>query len=145
MAIDQARMAQIALRLIEENGRDTVFVKFNRTPDDPAAPWQGSSATPATAAEGDRQPARAAFVPPQGAFFGRSIGPFDPRRARSVDETSFERLDQVALIAAAGLPSTVDLETFDAVEDGGRAWRIVNVETLKPADIPLVYAVGLVG
>ncbi len=41
MAVDYARLAILARRLIQENGREVLLIQPSLTPDDPLKPWRG--------------------------------------------------------------------------------------------------------
>lgn len=136
---DFVRAAATAKRLIEANGRAVDLVKINRTPDDGAKPWRGTSSTPDELAGGLTIPGvKVAFVPVSGAGFGRAM----------VDaaESLGAKLQQFGLLATDSLPSGVtpeDVEACDKVRDGSDVWRIVVREHLKPADRSVLFYLGL--
>lgn len=129
---DFVRLAVTAKRLIEKNGRTLLFYKRERTAANPAQPWRGATAaTP----DGSGVSILGCVVPASGSGFGRQ---------RSVDGTSADTFEQVALIAANSVPAGADLESFSSVVDtDSRAWKIDGVEKMQPADVPLVFVVRL--
>lgn len=128
---DFVRLAVTAKRLIEKNGRTLVFYKRERTAANPAQPWRGASAA---TTDGSGVGILGCVVPASGSGFGRQ---------RSVDGTSADTFEQVALIAANSVPAGADLESFSSIVDGKRAWKIDGIEKLQPADVPLVFVVRL--
>lgn len=129
MTVAQAQKAQT---LVAAKGRTVTFVKLDRTQDDPAKPWRGTSdprTTPAATAD-----VPAVIVPPRGVTF---LG---------LSQTSTEllkRAEQI-IIAAPGPNSTDELETFDEVIDGSKTWKIISTEVLRHDDGPrILYYVGV--
>ena len=127
-----AAQADLARRLVAARGREVSFIKLNATPADPAKPWRGA-ANP-RAAPGDTASVPSVFVPPSSAS---QLG------LSTVSEELLRRSTQIA-ICAPGSSSTDNLEEFDEVVDkDGSRWKITFVETLRPADVRIVYFVGL--
>lgn len=112
-AFDYAKTAQTALRLIERFGQTgAVRVKGS------TGPAHNPTPTPPT-----DHPARIV------------ITNFE---AKDIDGTRVLATDKKALVAAAGLavePSPAHL----LLEEDGKSFTIVAVETLKPATTPVVY------
>jgi len=135
---DFAKAAATAKRLIEANGRAVTLRKLNRTPDDVAKPWNGSTATPSTGAGGVVAAVTMAFVPPSGSGLGKLI--------QDVEGELVAGYDQVGLVATDSLPAGVtaaDMEKAETVTDGADAWRVISRAHLKPADRSVLFAFAL--
>ena len=133
--VDMVKAAATAKRLIEENGRTVTFYKLNRDPDAPAEPWLGTSTPPDPLADGDFFDAIVSFVPPSGTGFGRSVAD----QAAQLNVT----LQQIGLLASDSIPVGVNVEEFDNISDGPDNWKIVVRDHLRPADVSIMFAVGL--
>ena len=118
---DFVRMAAVAQRLIQANGRTVTIIRHGKNPQDTDQPWRGSSEYPVATVTGI-----AAFVA------ASDLG-YKVRDAENV-----KRADKVALFAAAddgGQP----LEDFDVIQDGDAVWHIVRCEVLQPGSTRLLY------
>ncbi len=133
--VDYVRLAATAQRLVEANGRSVTAYKTNRTPDNPAEPWRGTSSTPSTGAGGDSAPLIIAFVPPRGTGLGKLL--------ERADGTLLDTIEQVGLLAADTVPAGDDIESFDQVLDGSTLYKIEQRETLKPGDTAVLHVLGL--
>lgn len=135
--MDYAKMAQTALRLIEANGRVVDVVRIQRQPADPAKPWRGPN-TPrvedgSETEDVDKITVLASFVEPSSLVrFGFKSEELDGTR----------RVEEVALIAAASLGGR-DLTDFDEINDGAVAYKIELIRRIAPADVALLYMVGI--
>lgn len=128
--VNATRLAATAKRLIEANGRSVTIYKRARTAADTNKPWRGPADTPA-----DTETVIAAFVPPGGSGFGRSV---------IVDGSLAQAFDMVALVAATSLTSGVVLEEYSSIVDAdGSVWSIANVERLAPGSTAFVYVLRL--
>lgn len=129
--MDYSSMADLAKRLIGENGRLVTFVKYGVTLPDPAQPWTGPAdprAQPLSSVE----------------LYALAVDPGSASRyGISTENSDLVRLSSRILVMAPGAASTVDLEAFDEVVDEGARWRVVKVETLRPASVTLLHYVGL--
>lgn len=134
MAVDYAKAAQLALRLIQENGRAITLVYLGQTPEDPAKPWRGN--TDARNNPKAQVDTYGAFVPPSGAGLG----------FLSQDSELVKRAEQILLIAAQSVLG-YNVEEFNEVIDPedlvNTRWRIDMVEMLKPGPLRILYAVGV--
>jgi hypothetical protein len=119
--VDFARMAAVAQRLIEANGRTVTIVKHGKNPQDTDQPWRGSSEYPVATVTGS-----AAFVA------ASDLG----HRVR--DDQNVKRADKVALFAAVNDGGHA-LEEFDVIEDGESVWHIVGAQVLQPGSTRLLY------
>ena len=128
---DFVKLAATAKRLVEKNGRTLSLYKRSVTPANSSQPWRGTGVADTT---GDPLDVIGCVVPASGSGFGRR---------RVVDGELAEAFEQVALVAASSVPVGIDLERFSTIVDGKRAWKIDNVEKLQPADVPLVFVLGL--
>lgn len=127
-------LAATAQRLIEGSGRAVTLHRQNTTASNPAQPWRGPAATTSESAGGSEQSAVICFVP----HFGSGLG----RELLAMLGQSIGDIDQIGLLAADSVPD-VDVETFDTVVDGGRAWTIHKVHRLQPADVVLLWVLQL--
>lgn len=131
MAIDYTNAAATAKRLIEQNGRDTIFHRLSRVKDDGALPWRGTTTVRTTY---DRSvTGKAVFVPPSSA---RDLG------FTLTNEQLIAGVTQILIVAATSFPAD-DLSTFDEIEDGAK-YKIERVDVLKPADISILYFIQVV-
>lgn len=134
MAVDYAKAAALALRLINENGRAITLVKLGQTPGDVNKPWR-SNTTNRTVPEAE-EAAFGVFVPPSGSGLG----------FMSEDSELVKTSEQILLVAAAGVVG-YKVEDFNEVIDPEDAvntrWRITGVELLKPGSTRILYAIGV--
>lgn len=113
-------------RLIANAGRVVTFEQLDDEAIDSSKPWRGPGEP--TALLVDDNPA--VFVPPSGFDFGKEL----------VQDELLARCEQVCLTA----PSTVlDLNNCTCVVDGGVRWAVVWAQELKPADVSLLFAIGV--
>lgn len=122
--MNYVKLAATAQRLIDKTGRMTTLQRLSSKPEDEDKPWKG----PGSPTVIQTKELKATFVPASGGL-GRDL----------VDEELLKRVDQVALIA----PSDIDLEAFNLILDGGSQWRVEWIQTLRPADIVLLYIFGV--
>lgn len=135
---DFVKLAAVAKRLVEANGRAVKVIKANRTPADSTKPWQGTSATPHESEGGGQFPVRVAFVPASGSGFGKML-----QDAAGQLTVAFE---QVGLLATDSIPSGFtfeDVEQADRLRDGSEVWKIVTRGHLRPGDTSLLFVLGL--
>lgn len=134
MAVDYQKAAQLALRLISENGREVTLVKLGQAASDPAKPWRGNPDARTTPEAEAIAPG--VFVPASGS----GLGFF------SEDQELIKRSEQILLVAAESV-SSYKLEDFNEVIDPedivNTRWRIELVRMLKPGAIRLLYAIGV--
>lgn len=104
-----------AVRLIEKFGRDASILIKASAPDVAGEPWDGA------VSEGTPQTVKAVFLD------------FD---ANQIDGTVIQAGDQRVLVAAKGNPA---IDTADSIIDGGRRWRIVNANLLKPGTVEYLW------
>lgn len=127
--VDYVKLAATATRMIKKTGRDVDIIKLNRTDSDSSKPWRGNTA-PRTSPE-QTVTVKATFVQPDSTTqLGLSTVRADGLLKRS---------DQIMIVA----PTTVNLEDFDEVLDGGTRWGIVGVEVLQPGIVRLLYFIGV--
>lgn len=139
--VDFVKMAAVAKRLIEANGRDVTLYKRDRTPAVAGEPWRGPDSTPTPPDGLVIGPVKMAFVPATGSGFGKLLF--------SGDETLMQKIDEVGLLAADSIEDLVppfadtDIEAIDTLKDGTRIYKVVEVGHLKPADKSLLFVLGL--
>ena len=129
---DYVKTANTALRLIERFGRDGTFRQLTDQAADPNKPWRGA-ADPTAAPAASVPNIKFAAVPPSSA---NALG------MNTTDNDLVKRSTQI-LIVAPGPTLPNNLAEFHEVIDGGITWRITGVETLRPADLTLLYFVGV--
>lgn len=132
MTIDYVQLADVAKKLVAENGRDVTFVRFDQVKADPNKPWRGPTdprATPDATAT-----VRGVFVP---ITEGEALG------LRSMDRDLMKRTSELLLVAPGGTTPPFDLATANEIVDGGVNKRITFVETLRPNVVTLLYFVGV--
>jgi hypothetical protein len=120
MAYDYGRLADKAAALVEKYGRAVTLVKTSRTPADAAAPWDGPSETSTTSAS-----AYAVFP---------EIEESDTDSARRGTRTALVTVD-----------SSVSVDEYDYLSDGGELTKITSVRPLKPGPTTILYTLTLEG
>lgn len=129
MALDYARFAETARRLILSAGREVTFDILDATAGDSNKPWKGPSSPPQVDATVD---APAAFVPPEGSGLGKDI----------TDDMLLHRAEQVCLVAPT--EAGFDFHKVHRVtDDDGTNWRVVNAHVLRPGSVAVLFALGL--
>lgn len=119
MAKDYSSLAALAKRLIEFYGRALTLTKDSATPTDASKPWRGTTGVTSTA----------------------PIGVVLDFNFKEVDGTKIRRGDKQAFIASS---STIeDLRYYDRLVDGTDEWNIINVNTLEPGSLRLLYQLHL--
>jgi hypothetical protein len=121
---DFVKLAATAQRLITANGRQVTIAKFGSSPADDSKPWRGRREYHEAEVTG-----YAAFVP--GSMLRSMI-------AR--DDQGVLREGEYALFAADD-DDGYDLRDFDAIEDGGKTWKIKSVELIAPASTRVLYMI----
>ncbi len=130
--VDYVRLASVAKRLVEANGRQIMFVRENETKADPLKPWEGPGEE--VTAPPTEVPLYGVFVPPNTVrqFGVTALG----------EGTEFEDViafsEQIAIV----FPENNDLRTFTHIEDNGR-WGIIGLQVLKPATTLLLAFVAV--
>ena len=104
-----------AVRLIAKFGRDASILLKGSAADTPSEPWDGA------VSEGVPETVKAVFLD----FADNQI-----------DGTVIQAGDQRVLVAAKGNPA---IDTADSIIDGGRRWRVVNAELLKPGNTEYLW------
>lgn len=127
--VDYAKLQQTAIRLVEENGREVTFIEHSEVLPDPNKPWEGEADPRATPNSTSAQ--FAVFVDPASAS----------RLGLSTSQPDLiKRSEQIMIVA----PGSEDLLKFQEVLDSdGTYWKILFLETLRPADLTLVSYVGV--
>lgn len=121
--MDYVRLAALAKRLIEANGRT---VTFNRlaTSTDPAVPWRTSAPAVAQAVT-----QKAAFV----SLSARHLG----------IELTQEQLNLRANELVLAGSSTIDMLHVNQIVDGTETFAVQWVQTIKPGDTAVFFAFGI--
>lgn len=111
------RMAITTLIQIEEKGRNVTLV---------------------SPASGGYNPNTGVYTPPVSSE--KTVkGVFTSFKANEIDGEKIRRDDRRILIASASL--TTEPKTTDKIKDNGLELSIVNVETVMPGNVPLLYKV----
>ena len=116
--MDQNRAAEVAQRLIRQNGRQVDLVRAPTAPADPSAPWDGP--TP-----GSEQRLTVWAV-------------VTDYKNNAVDGEEIMRGDRMLIIPALEMNGE-DPNTYESVVDGSDRWNTMRVETIKPGSVPIVY------
>lgn len=130
MGLNFTRLAQVADRLIGENGRTVTLVKLDRDAEASSSPWRGPD--PATPVEELTVTAVLVDAADFG-FVSTDLG-------NTIDRSS----RKIALVAALDVPNT-NLEEFDLMRDGDDVWKIVTVRELQPGTTTVLYQIELEG
>lgn len=122
--MDYVRLAALAKKLIEKNGRSVTFRQLSATPTDPTTPWRTTA--PAVAASATQN---AAFV----SLSSRHLG----------IELTQEQLNLRAneMVLAGG--SALDMLKINQIVDGAETYAVQWVQTIKPGDTAVFYAYGI--
>jgi hypothetical protein len=134
MAFNYTKAQRTALRLLTENGRAVTLVKYSTESADPNRPWRGAEGIPDTTIT-----VTAVFTDP--------VSEKDLGSAEVMSQGGIKRGEQIAFMAASenldanGVP--LDLTLYDQMIDGGRAYTMVEIHTLSPGGVPLMYEVRL--
>jgi hypothetical protein len=132
MAIDYDALAATARRLVDNAGKDVVVRRLGTSAADPSKPWRGATGGGVSAAQ--EVTLSAVSVPPASMI---NLG----GRMLANDELA-QRLSAVYIAATAeGGPE--DLSGYDELVDGSSVFRIVELDTLRPADKTLLYFIGV--
>lgn len=125
---DHSDFLELAREMLEEEGRLVTFAKLDPTAADANKPWRGPAAPTLTG----NVDAFAVFLPHTGETeFGRMI----------TDSELFKKCEQVLLVAP---PTTGEyLGDYHIVVDDSVRWRIEIARELKPADLTVLYAMGV--
>lgn len=121
---DYEKLASVAQRLIEKNGRDVTVTKRSETPNDSDKPWRGTDTTVVT-------------VECKALFKGLE---------EALGKDGVVRSFQVAEIAAKSAvlnEEEVDLTGFDLLTDGTVEWSVERIDPLKPGDRTLLWKLYL--
>jgi hypothetical protein len=121
---DFVGLAATAKRLIDANGRTITVVKFGSVPQDSDKPWRGRREYHEAEVQG-----KAVFVP-------RTLN----LASRTEDQDGVDRQMDYFYFAANN-DGGFELETFDAIVDGARTWKIASVELIAPADTRVLYQI----
>jgi hypothetical protein len=121
MAIDYESLAEVAERLVTENGRSLTLIKTSSVPTDSAKPWLGTSTS-------------ATETPCTGVVI--------PESTRRVSGDSTRRRRARAYIAADDVDAA-DVRAYNFVEDGSERWRIDEVSRVMPATRRILFVIEL--
>jgi hypothetical protein len=123
MPVDYAKLSQVAVSLIGDNGRSiTLSRRDPAAAPDPAKPWE--PAAPATA---------------PGAHNVTVTGVNVEISKRQQDDDIVESNDKRWLIAASGAPADLGVEWL--LTDNSEVYQIVVAELIKPGDTPIYWDV----
>lgn len=123
---DHTEFLDLARELIEAEGRSVTFQMLDGTPVDDNTPWNGPGAPTVSASK-----TTIAVFLPDGSGFGKMIE----------DNDLFKSSEQMLLVAPPA--SGEILGDFHVVLDGGVRWKINVAKELKPADLTVLYAMGV--
>ena len=132
--IDYVKLQNDAETAIDDNGRDIILLKRNRTPAVTAQPWRGAADLPL---EVEGTTIKAIFAPVSGNRFTKINEAEDEQIHRS-DRDQFLLSGKV--VVAAG----IDLTEYDAVQDDTVIWRITSVQEEKPGPLSLLFHLNVV-
>lgn len=135
-------LAEDARELVEEEGRLVTLFSINRSPDDPAKPWLGSSSSPHPSKGGAEIPVKVAFVPAGGGDSRLGLG----KLLATAEGELRVAYQQVGILASSSIPSPYtpeDVERCDRLRDGDDVWHVVARGHLKPSGNSVLFAFGL--
>lgn len=122
--MNYAKIAVTVNKLIDKNGRFTFIQKIANNGTDTEKPWKSEFEVELSVK------VKGVFVP---AFNSENLG------LDFISPDLLSRADEIFLVG----PNSNDFSDFHSVVDGGLTWGIKFVQVLKPADIVLLYAIGV--
>jgi len=132
MAIDYAKLAATAERLVTDAGRTVTLVARDRNPADPAQPWNG----PADIAAGETtvEVPAVQLLPNAVRIFGLSaLG----------DANEFQGLVTYSELVYIVFQGEENLEDYSIVRDDGVDFQVEATQALKPANTTLLGFIGV--
>lgn len=124
MALNYARLQQVAVKLIADNGRLVTFFRQSKTPANPSQPWRGSGANN----DVDTIPDVSAVVIPNDEID---------------DKEAMRRGDATAFVAASTFvlgQTPEDMVGIDRMVDGdGYTWHVHGVKLINPGGVRILY------
>jgi hypothetical protein len=127
--VDYVKLASMAKRLIDADGRSVTFTGNSGTPTVASKPWGAQTAA------GEPLVTFAVFVPPS------SIQQFG--LAALGQGTQFEELVTFSDFVGIFFPGTTDIRQFSHVVDDTETFGITGLQILKPGDVQLLGFVGM--
>lgn len=135
---DHTEFLELAIELIEEEGREVTFGTLAGSTPDSDRPWKGGAASPALAAQTFTQ--YAVFLPDgtEGVLGGGGFG-----KSFMVDDL-LKNAEQILLTYPAQGAGAEDFgKVTTVVDDDGLRWTITGMKELKPANLTVLYAMGV--
>ena len=130
MAKDYSKNLATAKRLVRNFGRSVTLRKLDATSTDGAKPWLGATDPASTAST---TTLFAVAVPPSSAT---ALG-------LSAKQSDLMKTVEQILICEPGETDPENIETYNTVLDGGVEYKIAFIEKLKPAEVTLLYFIGV--
>jgi hypothetical protein len=125
---DHQEFLDLARELIANDGRLVTFGKPTTVSSDASKPWKGPGVQPPELLE--PVSVYAVFLPVGSGF-----------SLMQTDEGMFKNSEQVLLVAP---PLTGEvLNDYSIIVDGGVRWKIDAMNVLAPADLTLLFAMGV--
>lgn len=121
---DHAKFVALAQRLIAKHGRSVTFKTLDAVTD-ASKPWRGSTGGTST----DLLTTLAVFVPHKGLDFGNDF----------IEDELMKSAVEICLVPG----ELADLTQAHLVHDGGQDYKVCWIRRLKPADLTLLYAIGV--
>ena len=128
---DHSKFLALARRLIAREGRSVTFGKLATTSADADRPWKGPARIAGLPPPLTNEVTTIAVFLPDGAGFGKMIE----------DNDLFKNAEQMVLVAPPA--SGEDLSGYNVVVDGSVRWKIDVIKELKPADLTVLFAMGV--
>lgn len=130
---DYVKTSLTARKLVEKFGKKRIvqILKFSEDEQDPSKPWKGSS-NPRLVPDFDVT-TEAVFISPSSAV---RLG------ILTIDDDLVKNSEKIMIIAP-GQTITEDLRLADEVIDEAERWKVAGVSTLKPAEVVLLYYIGV--
>ena len=132
MAVNYVRLAAMAQRIIEANGRPCDFSRKGTAPANASQPWRASQTTAGAGGPVAYSAVKCAITQE---WYGDQPNSVVRRPGQ-----------MVLLVAASSFPDdAVDLLTLDRVDDGTTVWRICKMLPIMPGATPLIFQSDLEG
>ena len=124
MAVDYAKLAATATRLISENGRTVTFKRVSRTVADPSKPWKGTN------------PSADVLVPVKAVLV--------PYTEEEMPDEQMRRGAMKCFVAASAFGTANDHSDMEFLTDPETGvWRVLEVKTVFPGEVKVLYEVAL--
>lgn len=118
--MNYTKLATLAQRLIDKDGRDAVLNKASETPADVSKPWRGNTID-STSLE-----VKAVFL-----------------KLKLADNKDIVRDGTQEALVSHNSTEDTDLRDFDTLVDSDTTWKIISAELVAPGDTKILWKLQL--